>query len=215
MDLFVASGNTHKKEELIPFFPGFNLILPKDKGIDFNPIENGDTFVSNSLIKAKYIYDLTHKPVLADDSGLCVDALQGKPGIYSARYKGIFTENKKDLTQQEKNELLIKETNYIISENKKKNISTTRKCRFVCSLIFYFGPEKFYSVQETLEGEIVNSIEDSIGTMGFGYDPIVYLPELNKTVAQLTLPEKNLLSHRGKACSTLNKLIQTFLINNQ
>lgn len=211
MDLYLASGNSHKKQELIPFFPDFDLILPKEKGIIFDPIENGDTFISNSLLKAKYLYNITHKPVLADDSGLCVDVLQGKPGIFSARYKGIFSQSNIELSQQEKNELLIKETNIAIEECKKKNLPYSRKCRFVCSLVFYFAQEKFYSVQETLEGEIVDSIENSTGNMGFGYDPIVFIPSLKKTIAQLSLEEKNQLSHRGKACITLNKIIQTYI----
>lgn len=198
MKIYLASSNEHKRKEMQNIFCNYEVLLPKDNNIQFSPIENGKTFFENSLIKAETLWNIVKTPVLADDSGICLDALNGLPGIYSARYAGkdgYKNENSK-LSSQERNILLMDELN--TSSN-----PDNRKCHFVCSLIYYFGKDQFYGVQETLEGEIITSFDKVSGTNGFGYDPIFYLPNYKKTVAELTDEEKNAISHRGKACAKM------------
>uniref|UniRef100_A0A7C3EE94 dITP/XTP pyrophosphatase n=1 Tax=Gracilinema caldarium TaxID=215591 RepID=A0A7C3EE94_9SPIR len=191
MKLWLATNNDHKKRELEQIFSGHVLVIPGTAGIAFDPDETGSTFLENTLIKARALYDLVHEPVIADDSGLCVDALDGRPGIYSARYGST---NGKKLESWERNTLLLKELEH----------ETNRKARFVCSMVALFSHDRFYVVQETLEGEI---IRESRGSGGFGYDPILYLPEWGCTVAELSEDEKNRISHRGKAGKALARLL--------
>jgi len=192
MKLLVATNNLHKLKELKPFFSEHELLRPIDLGIhDFNPEENGRTFFENAFIKAEALYHLAGRPVIADDSGLCVEALQGRPGIESARYG---SNNGRLLSAAEKNSLLLSEL-----ENMKN-----RRCVFVCCLVLYYGPQRFLCVQETLEGEIGMAPR---GDQGFGYDPIVYLPERAKTVAELSQEEKNRISHRGKAAQKMAAML--------
>lgn len=197
MKLYFATENKHKHEELSRIMHPHQIILPKSEGIICSPDENGLDFFSNALIKARYLYDIVKHPVIADDSGLCIDALQGKPGIHSARFG-------------EKNgiQLSTREKNLLVLEMLKNE--TQRDCQFVCNMILYLSPHRFYSVQETLEGLI---IDEAKGEQGFGYDPIVYLPSLNKTVAQLTGTEKDLYSHRGKAGALLKELLAQIFKN--
>ena len=209
MKLYLASGNTHKKKEIQEIFPNHTIFLPKDEGLDFNPEETGQTFFENSYIKAKSLWDLVKTPVIADDSGICVSVLQDKPGIFSARYCGKDRNyGEIELSSSEQNRLLIEETNFII--NKKHiqgDIKTIRRCFYVCSMVFYYGDNQFSSIQETMEGYLINSIDQQNGKGGFGYDPIVFLPEFGKTVAELSPKEKNTVSHRGKACTLLSPLL--------
>ncbi|MCR4789536.1 MAG: RdgB/HAM1 family non-canonical purine NTP pyrophosphatase [Treponemataceae bacterium] len=211
MEIYLASSNEHKKHEMEELFEGYKIITPKDIGLSFDPVEDGKSFVENSLIKAKALYDIVKKPVLADDSGICVDALDGRPGIYSARYCGRL-ENKVDghkLLQNEQNALLIEDVNLTLKENglDSKN-PENRSCRYVCSLVLYYGNDQFLCSQETLEGVLIDDINESRGTTGFGYDPIIFLPEFGKTVAELTEEEKNSISHRGKAAELLVKAMK-------
>lgn len=194
MKIYFASGNTHKREELSRILANHEIILPLDEGISFNPEETESTFLGNALIKAKALYTLTGKPVIADDSGLCVDALGGAPGVLSARYGSVPGHI---LSTDEKNKLVLFQMKGVMD----------RKCRFVCAMVFYFSPDRFYSVQETLEGSIV--IEGR-GSAGFGYDPIVFLPEYGKTVAELEPEKKDRCSHRGKAGRHLATLLNAF-----
>jgi len=192
MELLVATNNLHKLEELKPLFAGHELLRSADAGIrDFNPEESGGTFFENALIKAEALYSLAGRPVIANDSGLCVEALGGRPGIESARYGA---QNGGLLSAAEKNRLLLAEL-----ENVKD-----RRCAFVCCLVLYYGPQRFLCVQETLEGEIGMAPR---GDQGFGYDPIVYLPERAKTVAELSQEEKNRISHRGKAAQKMAAML--------
>ena len=196
-------------------FVGHKIITPKDIGLDFDPVEDGKSFFENSLIKAKALYEIVKKPVIADDSGICVDGLNGGPGIYSARYCGRL-EKKIDghkLTQNEQNALLIEDLNLTLKE---KGLSEpeirdykNRKCHYACALVLYYGNDKFLCAQETLEGCLLYDANESRGTTGFGYDPIIYLSEYNKTVAELTEDEKNGISHRGKAARTIVKAFQS------
>lgn len=194
MKIYLASGNTHKRDELSRILAGHSVCIPSDEGIEFNPEETEPTFFGNSLIKAKALYSLVGIPVIADDSGICVDALGGAPGVFSARYG---CENGVILDATGKNTLLLSQM-----EGK-----TDRKCRFVCSMILYLGKDRFCAVQETLEGTLIHEIR---GTGGFGYDPIVYVPEFGKTVAELTPEEKDRCSHRGKAGIRIAKFLESF-----
>ena len=192
MEVYLASENEDKKKEIQAYFPEWKILSPKDKAISFNPIEDGSSFLENALIKAKLLWDLVQKPVIADDSGICLSALDNRPGIHSARYTGK--------TQTEKNKNLIDELNALA---KTKTNPVDRHCFYVCSLVYYYGENRYFSVQETLEGELIRDISEQKGCGGFGYDPIVYLPQLNKMVAELSSEEKNAISHRGKALAAL------------
>ena len=115
MRLFLASGNRHKQKEMQEIFPEYEILIPADAGIDFDPDETGTTFYENSLIKARALWNLVHEPVIADDSGICVRALKNAPGIYSARYAGPdYMQGKPDgskISQEEQNRFLIQQLN--------------------------------------------------------------------------------------------------------
>lgn len=206
MTIFAATGNLHKKQELQALFAPHTVTIPKDQGIVFDPEENGSTFIENSLIKAKALYDIVHEPVIADDSGICVDVLDGRPGIYSARYqgknKGISEEKIDDAAR---NLLLLEEAWEAADE---KGIARDKiTARFVCAMVLYLGPDRFYCIQETIEGRLVESVGKISGDGGFGYDPVLYLPDHGKTIAALTAEEKNAISHRGKAAAKIAQLL--------
>ena len=217
MEIFLATGNLHKKHEMEMLCAPHTITIPKDIGLEFDPEETGKTFFENSLIKAESLWKIVQKPVIADDSGICVDALDGKPGIYSARYCGRKftnsneTEDGHNLSQIEQNSLLIEDVNLTLQEKDlDPNNPENRKCRYVCSIIMYLAKDKFLCAQETFEGILLKNIDDSKGTKGFGYDPIVFLPEYNKTVAELTEEEKNKISHRGKAVKEVMEAFKQF-----
>ncbi|MCR4822782.1 MAG: RdgB/HAM1 family non-canonical purine NTP pyrophosphatase [Treponema sp.] len=201
--LYLASGNRHKKIEMQQILPEFEIRIPADDGIDFNPVEDGKSFYENSLIKAKALWELTGKAVIADDSGICVDALNGEPGIYTSRYAGPdFVHGKADgsrISQEEQNAFLIQQLNDTKSAN--------RKCHYTCAMVLLLNPDRFFVAQETFEGELIKSIADQAGSGGFGYDPIVYLPQYKKTVAEISAEEKNNISHRGKAVKAIKKIL--------
>ena len=222
MEIFLATGNLHKKHEMELLCSPHKIIIPKDLGLKFDPDETGLTFFENALIKAESLWKIVQKPVIADDSGICVDALDGKPGIYSARYCGRKfassneTEDGHNLSQTEQNTLLLEDVNLTLQEKGlDPNNPENRKCRYVCSIVMYLAKDKFLSAQETFEGILLKNIEDSKGTKGFGYDPIVFLPEYNKTVAELTEEEKNKISHRGKAVKEVMSAFNTLNLFNK
>jgi XTP/dITP diphosphohydrolase len=195
MNIWFATNNTHKKAELNAIL-NTKLKIPPEEGLSFNPEETGSTFSENALIKARELIKLidTNEPVIADDSGLCVDALDGGPGVLSARY-GM--ENGQKLTSARQNLMLLDE----LGDNPK------RSARFVCAMFLFLSKDRFFLVQETLEGEIVkkNGIK---GEGGFGYDPIFWIPALGRTLAELSLEEKNSMSHRGKAGKHIANILQ-------
>lgn len=214
MKIYLATGNKNKKREMIQLLPEHEIVIPSDEGIDFDPEETGTTFYENSLIKAKSLYDIVHCPVIADDSGICVDALNGAPGIYSARYAGpSFMHGKPDgtkITQEEQNIFLIEQLNEAIKSNSLPDelyMHGKRSCHYTCAMVLYLGPDRLFVAQETFEGTLIEDIQNAAGTGGFGYDPIVFLPEYNKTVAQISAEEKNSISHRGKAVRVIQKII--------
>lgn len=177
MKIVFATSNPHKLHELneICADSGIEFVLPSE---GFAPIENGSTFEENSLIKAKEAFRVSKTYSLADDSGLCVDALDGAPGLYSARYAG---------TQDEKIEKLLGELKGF------KN----RRAKFVCcvTLLDDKGEMIFQTVGEC-HGSIV---KERKGINGFGYDPIFKADNYDCTIAELSEEEKNKISHRGKA----------------
>ena len=192
MKIIIATQNPHKVEEIkeIAYLFGYNNIefLPIDKSLNFDPIEDGKTFEENSLIKAKEANRLTKSYTLADDSGLCVEFLNGEPGIHSARYAE---------TPQARIDKLLDAI---------KN-SQNRNAKFVCTmtLINPNGEIEFTSRGEC-HGEIATS---QAGINGFGYDPIFIVKGTNKTMAEMSEEEKNKLSHRSLALQKLLKYIST------
>lgn len=211
MKIYLATGNLNKKREVQELFPEHTVVIPKDEGIAFDPEETGTTFYENSLIKAKALWDMVHCPVLADDSGICVDALDGAPGIYSSRYAGPdFMKGKPDgtkISQDGQNNFIVQQTSDAI----KAGYAGGRKAHYTCAMVLYMGPDRLFVCQETMEGEIIDDISNARGTGGFGYDPLFYLPEFGKTAAELTADEKNAISHRGKASRLLKKLAEDLL----
>lgn len=215
MKIYLATGNKNKKREMSQILSPHTVITPADEGIDFNPIENGKTFYENSIIKAKTLYEIVRCPVIADDSGICVDALNGIPGIYSARYGGPeFPHGKPDgskTPQELQNRFLIESLNAavasgITSDSFKNGL---RSAHYTCAMVLYLGTDRIFVSQETMEGTIVERIEDEAGTGGFGYDPIFFLPQYGKTAAQISSEEKNAISHRGKATRALVEMLKT------
>jgi XTP/dITP diphosphohydrolase len=215
MEIYLASNNAHKQREFAALFNGHDIIIPRERGIAFNPQETGESFAQNCLIKARALFELLscqkEQPlILADDSGLCVDVLGGKPGIYTSRYAGAvpLPAESAPPPQQEQNRLLVEEVNAAVGSlgSHGGNIDeclALRSCRYVCALALYTSCERFFLVQETMEGAVIPSIDQARGCGGFGYDPIVYVPQAKKTAAELSDEEKNKISHRGKAARAL------------
>ena len=209
MKIYLATGNEHKKREMQRIFSDFEIVIPKDEGIDCDPEETGNSFFENSLIKAKSLFDVVKAPVIADDSGLCVDALGGEPGVYTSRYAGKDAmhgrSDGKKISQAEQNRLLLEQVNETHSEG------DARSCHYVCSLTCYVGKDRFFNAQETLEGFLIDKIEDAAGCGGFGYDPIVIIKSYGKTVAELSDEQKDEISHRGKAARALYSVVKAQL----
>lgn len=193
MEILIATQNKHKVEELKVILNDHKLLTPPDAGIDFNFDETGTSFFENSYGKAMELFRQTGNPVLADDSGLVVPALGGEPGIYSARYGA--PEKGKNLEALERNRYLLE---------KMEGISS-REAFFVCSMTLVLSAERFFNIQETLDGEIA---EQPAGTHGFGYDPLFFLSEYGKTVSELPENEKNRISHRGRAGIRMKALLK-------
>jgi len=200
MKIWFATNNVHKKTELEAIL-GTSLKIPSDEALDFDPEETGSTFYENALLKARELKKIlkNNDPVIADDSGLCVDILGGRPGVFSARYG---EDGGRKISSMEKNHLLLEEL-----RNSEK-----RTARFVCAMVLLFGNDRFFIVQETLEGEIISGREQLRGDGGFGYDPIFLLPGLGRTLAELSAEEKNSLSHRGKAGKHIANILNNSII---
>jgi len=187
--LIVASNNKHKIEEIKDILSKFplNIVSLKEAGIDVDVDETGSTFMENSFIKASEIYNLAKDSmVLADDSGLSVEVLGGAPGVLSARFAGEHGNDKKN--NQKLLELL---KNYKPEE---------RKAKFVCAMVLIKSSTEIVKVQGEVEGII---IDEERGHNGFGYDPLFYVPQFNKTFAEMLGSEKNSISHRSRALEKL------------
>ncbi|RKX87015.1 MAG: non-canonical purine NTP pyrophosphatase, RdgB/HAM1 family [Spirochaetes bacterium] len=187
MELLLATGNPHKKEELSRILHPHRVLIPSDLGISFDADETGTTYLENALIKARTLRDLSGgRTVLADDSGLSVPALGGAPGVYSARYGS--DESDRELEAPERNQLLLANMADIKGEN--------REAFFVCCMALILDDYRVFTAQETFSGIIALK---PYGAGGFGYDPIFHLPERNCSVAELNAEEKDRISHRGRA----------------
>lgn len=182
--IIFATGNEGKLREIRMMLDDLGVCVQsmKEAGIMVDIEENGTTFEENAIMKAKAIMELTNQIVLADDSGLEVDALNKEPGVYSARYMGY------DTSYHLKNQNLIERL-----EGKR---GIERSARFVCVIAAAFPDGRVITTRGTMEGEI--GYEER-GANGFGYDPIFYLPDYQCYSAELSLEQKNQLSHRGKA----------------
>ena len=186
--IVLASGNKHKIKEIQQMLPEFEIVGYKDLGFDFEIEEDGKTFYENALIKAKTVSEKLALPALADDSGICVEALNGEPGIYSARYAG-------DGIDENNNKLLLK------NMQGQKN----RKAKFVCCMVYY----KPDGTILTSTGETCGEIMDKCyGENGFGYDPLFFSYDLNKCLGIATDKEKNTISHRFRAIEKISKKIK-------
>lgn len=182
--MIFATGNAGKMKEIRRIMEDTcrEILSMKEAGILIEAEESGRTYEENALIKARAVAEHTADPVLADDSGLEIDFLNGEPGIYSARYLG------EDTPYSVKNAELIRRLEGVPEEK--------RTARFVCAIAAVLPDGREITVRDTIEGLI--GYEEK-GRNGFGYDPIFYVPELGKTTAELTEEEKNQVSHRGKA----------------
>ena len=203
MTVLLATNNDHKRRELAELLATRRVMIPSEIGVSFSFNEIGTTFLENALGKASTLYDLIRGAelptrdlvIVADDSGLCVDALQGAPGIYSARYgspDGGFTE----LAADERNTLLLKKLRGV----------DNRAAHFVCCMVAMFSEDRYAVVQETFEGLIATAPS---GSGGFGYDPIFWLPDRAVCVAELPDAEKNRISHRGKAAGGMAAILDS------
>ena len=201
--IIFATGNKEKMKEIRQIMEGspVEVLSMKEAGYTCEAEENGTTFTENAIIKASAIADAVKENgeeaiVLADDSGLEIDALNKEPGVYSARYMG------EDTSYRIKNANLIERLNGVPVEK--------RTARFVCAIAAVLTDGTVYTVRETIEGYI--GYEER-GENGFGYDPIFMVPEFNCTTAELSMEQKNKISHRGKALAKMkDELLQKGLI---
>ncbi|MBQ6980087.1 MAG: RdgB/HAM1 family non-canonical purine NTP pyrophosphatase [Clostridia bacterium] len=187
--IVVASGNAHKIKEIAAMLPDYEIVGYKQFA-DFEIEETGKTFYDNALIKAKSVAERLNLPALADDSGLCVNALNGAPGIYSARYAG-------DGIDEHNNELLLKNMKGV----------TDRRAKFVCCMVYYDVNGEILSATGEVKGEILTERQ---GKNGFGYDPIFYSYELAKPMGKASAEEKNSVSHRHRALTEIIKKIEEY-----
>ena len=190
--IIFATGNEGKMKEIREILKDLDvpILSLKDANIEVDIDENGDSFRENAIIKAQAVAELTDSIVLADDSGLEVDYLNKEPGIYSARYMG------EDTSYKVKNASIIDRLDNVPVEEK--------TARFFCEIAAILPNKEILTSRGTVEG-LISYEEQGFG--GFGYDPIFYLPEYLCTLAQLTLEQKNEISHRGKALEEMKKLL--------
>lgn len=182
MRFVLASKNEHKLVEMRQILGelGVEVVLESDVGVDIEVEETGETFEENSLLKAKAVMEATGLPAIADDSGLCVDALNGAPGVYSARYGG------EGLLDKRRYELVLEALKG----------QTDRRAKFVSVVTACFPSGDVLSARGECPGTIAYAPQ---GENGFGYDPVFFVPALRKTYSQMTAEEKNSVSHRGSA----------------
>ena len=191
MKLLIASNNQHKIDEIKQILGNkFEQILSlSEAGIVCDPEENGKTFLDNALIKVRAVAKLTDMPVLGDDTGLCVDALNGAPGVHSARFAGDHdnAKNRAKLLYELQDE-------------------TNRKAHFSTAVALLYPDGRLVTAEGRVDGEILHA---EVGTNGFGYDSLFYCNEIGKTFAEATAEEKNAVSHRGRALQNLAEKLQS------
>ena len=196
MRVVLASKNKHKLVEISKITEKFDieLVLQSELGIDIDVEETGTTFEENSFLKAEAVMKATGLPALADDSGIAVDALNGEPGVYSARYAGVGA------TDEQNNEKLLSLL--------RSMPDASRDAKFVCSICVCRPDGEILYAHGESKGEIIDEYR---GDGRFGYDPIFYYPPMKKTFAEMTKEEKNSISHRGRAIKELLKSKEFFI----
>ena len=194
MKFVLASQNPHKLEEMNAILSahGVEVVLEKDVGLHVDVEETGSTFAENAMLKARAVMEASGLPAIADDSGVCVDALNGAPGIYSARYGGP------GLTDAERYQLLL---NALRGQ-------TNRAAHLTSAIACIFPNGDTIEAEGVCPGSIAFAPQ---GDGGFGYDPVFFLPQLRKTYAQLTPEEKAAVSHRGKALAVFEEKLKNYL----
>lgn len=192
--VIIASNNAHKIDEIKAIVKdfGFDVISLSEAGIDIDIEETGTTFRENALIKAETIVKMTGRITISDDSGLEVYALNGAPGVYSARYSGEHGNT------EENNAKLLRELKDVKYED--------RRARFVSYIVMAYPDGRRIYAPGYAEGIIIT---EGRGSNGFGYDPLFFVPELGKTFAELTPAEKNSISHRSMALKELKRQLQS------
>ncbi len=189
LKVVLATNNLHKIEEIKPLLSKIELLTLKEVGLDVDIPETAETFVQNALLKAKSIFNLCGIPCIADDSGLEITALNNRPGVHSAYYSGS-RDNQKNIEK-------------VLQEMQNE---TNRKARFKTVMVYY--DENSFRYFEGITYGIIT--KEPIGEQGFGYDPIFIPDGYDKTYAQMTLDEKNKISHRGKAIKKLVEFFEQF-----
>lgn len=191
--IIFATSNEGKMREIREILKslGAEILSLKEVGVHVDIVEDGDSFEANAIIKAKAVWEKTGGIVLADDSGLEIDYLGGEPGIYSARYMG------EDTSYEIKNWNLIHRLNGVEGE--------ARSARFAAVIAGVLPDGRVVTTRGTMEGRIAH---EPAGCGGFGYDPILMLPEYGKTSAEITMEEKNEISHRGKALRAMKETLE-------
>lgn len=197
-EVVLATRNRHKGEELAALLGDLGITI---RTLDEFPdapevVEDGDTCEANAVKKARAIADFTGLPAVADDTGLEVDALGGRPGVYAARYAG------EDATYEDNCRKLLRELMGVPREQ--------RTARFLTVAAIALPSEGTRVAQGTLDGVIA---EEASGTLGFGYDPVFFIPALGKTLAQLSADQKNTISHRAKAFAKMREILSTSMVN--
>ena len=194
MKFVLASQNKHKLEEMQAILSahGVEAVLQSDLGLHVDVEETGSTFAANAMLKAKAVMEASGLPAIADDSGVCCDALSGAPGVYSARYGGP------ELDDAGRYLLLLANMQG----------AKTRAAHFTSAIACIFPNGDTIEAEGICPGTIAFAPQ---GTGGFGYDPVFFLPELRKTYAQLTPEEKAAVSHRGKALAVFDGKLRDYL----
>jgi XTP/dITP diphosphohydrolase len=196
MKLIFATGNENKMREIRQIFGGFGFEIQsmKEAGIDIDIVEDGTSFQENALIKARAVHEASGALVLADDSGLEIDALGKEPGIYSARYLG------EDTSYDVKNANLI---------DRVKDVPEDRRgARFICAVAAVLPDGRSLVQTGVMEGRVAYA---PAGENGFGYDPIFFLPQYGKTSAEISPEQKNAISHRGQALRMMKMALEAML----
>ena len=194
MKLVLASKNAHKLVEMKDILSqlGVEVVLESEAGVDVDVEETGATFEENAYLKAHAVMEASGLPAIADDSGLCVDTLNGAPGVYSARYGGEGLDDRGRYT--------------LLLQNMRGQ--TTRAAHFACAIACAFPNGDELTAEGRCDGAIAFA---PMGTEGFGYDPVFLVPERGKTFGQLTAAEKSAISHRGRALRAFSEKLATYL----
>ena len=187
--MVVATGNAHKLREIAAIFPEYRILSQREAGFAGEAEETGGTFTENALIKAETACKALALPVLADDSGICVDALGGAPGIYSARYAGTHGDDKANRA-------------LLLQNLKKMRDDGSRRAHFECAVALVFPDGRKLTAAGRTDGHILH---EECGDGGFGYDPVFFSDDLQKSFGEATAEEKNAVSHRFRALMSLRE----------